>query len=460
MKFNSRDIKNRHFVFHIEQESSQPDVIFLQIYNDNRPSNLRFELLTEAEFIHKENLKAAFLGIYFGSFAFIMILILFLYIRSRNGVFLVYLIHIFFGNAFFLYYEGLVFKYLLPESGLVSDYLFVLLLAFAILSFQEFGRRLLKLDENLPLLNKTLIGLGIVIFCAIICVFISYETMVFLSLGMTYVAPFSILLLTVGSLQLFLQKPRSDLLIINLALFSWFMAAVVFIGKEFALLPGMFFTEEILKIAFFLEVIFLTLVLLKGVTVNINLKDRRIRYSSNIILSQKASIDEKEQELIKMNKLIDKSFNGMALLNQNMKITWFNKNFRYFHNLEEYTDEEIRSMRLDNIFHYEKVGDTINKCFLTNDNQDIESLVSKDGERYLWVKSTFSPLKDPDETVVLVVDADITELKDTQLELQKHNKGLEESNWFKTEVISNVSHDLASVLNTLTGFINLTKAEF
>lgn len=146
----------------------------------------------------------------------------------------------------------------------------------------------------------------------------------------------------------------------------------------------------------------------------------------------------------------------VSIMDPNDRIIYVNESFRktYGYSKEELIGRDIRMVRPEEMKHL-KISDILTKTSEGGWRGEIMN-IKKDGTLFPVLLSS-SALKDEQGNLVAMIGVgmDITEMRQTRVELQLAKEQAEESNRLKTALLNNLSHEIRTPMNAIMGFSNL-----
>lgn len=148
------------------------------------------------------------------------------------------------------------------------------------------------------------------------------------------------------------------------------------------------------------------------------------------VLFRNARQKEKlNRELAKLSFVVSKSTNTVLIFNARMELEWVNDTFlqNYGMTMEEFKME--RGISLYDVSRHTHIKPLVEECVRTKTAVSYESFTeSKDTGKH-WFQSILSPIFNEHGKLqnIIVIDSDITQLKDVEEELRQKNKDITDS---------------------------------
>jgi len=296
--FSERFYDHPHLLFNLELLSGEFGTFYLKIKNADQitvPLKIGVEK-TILEELHDYDVAN---GIYLGIFLVMWMYNLFLYFTTRNRAYLLYSTFVFtIGIALFTI-AGYSFKYIWPGAPVLEQRAFVMVSAAIPVTALAFAISFLKLKVNLPLARKILL------------VFIVLYTLIFVgaSLGFIPVSQNGIYALSISIFIIFgvaLILAKRGIREAKFYLGAWtvyLIGIVVFLLKDFGVLPYNNFTNRMMHFGSALEVVLLSFAL--GDYINTLRKEKEksqkealaaLKKNERIIREQNVVLEKKVKE--------------------------------------------------------------------------------------------------------------------------------------------------------------------
>lgn len=234
-----------------------------------------------------------------------------------------------------------------------------------------------------------------------------------------------------------------------ISIFILVLACIILKPEEFIFLIIEDFTVSFFMVSFFLEklssaqreYLVLDLQLFYAVVMAtcfflIILKSENKRLIEEISIKNKIlkrEVKENKEMLQKVTLLIDSIKNTAFIADENGKIVYSNNEFKKLINVHNIKNDEL----LYNVFHDLKEG---NKNIIREEISIDDKFIMQE----IFISSY------DNRTFISGIGTDITGLKKIQDKLEKSKKMAEEANRAKTSLISRVSHELKTPMNTIT----------
>lgn len=256
--FRERSIQQRKTIFKVHLIPNEMGNYYLHLKSDGEVINAPVILRTSENAIANASFEQIVFGFFYGILLITAILYFFFFFAMKEKVFLYYSLYVMFIGLLQFSLDGYFYEFITPNSGWLSD---KSVLLFAIISgffLGNYAQNYLNVSEVSKRLNRSFqavyVGLGVLL---IVILFVpkwfpySYPAMNVLGLVL--------LILIVTSLVAIYIKSKNIYQLFTLGILSLIIGFVIFILKNFSLLPYNFITENSSKLGTGLEVIFLSL---------------------------------------------------------------------------------------------------------------------------------------------------------------------------------------------------------
>ena len=180
-----------------------------------------------------------------------------------------------------------------------------------------------------------------------------------------------------------------------------------------------------------------------------------------VVYSQRATAEQSEEQLTLLGTALKTSANMVLITDIHARIVWVNDAFcnQFGYSFDEVIGQDPKLLKSGLVTPgvvgemWETIlggriwnGEFVNRC--------------KDGTLVI-VNQTISPIIDADGHVTHFVGIhdDITQRKESEIELREAKISAETANTVKTQFLANMSHELRTPLNAVLGFIDMMRLE-
>lgn len=175
---------------------------------------------------------------------------------------------------------------------------------------------------------------------------------------------------------------------------------------------------------------------------------QEIEYQTLQIQNHFKKLEQANNNLLKMSKIIEQTENGIMLISASGKIEWINKGFERMHG---FSLEELKKVKGDNIFdasHNLEIKRDISYCIANKQSVVyISKNITKLGKQK-WIQTTLSPIINESGELkqLIAIDTDYTPLKIAENEIVVAQKS-EEANKTKNELLASISNEVLTPLD-------------
>ena len=256
--FDQRSFKLRKTIFKISLAANEQQQFYLHVKSDGEQLSMPMLLLSTENLLEESSFEQFIFGFFYGILIIAAILYLFFFFALRDKTFLYYSMYVVFIGLLQFSIDGYFYKFITPESGWFSLHAVIIFACIANFFLGRYAQVFLKIKEYSRFINITfyvLFALDLLLFLSL---FIVPEALEF-SYPIANLLGLLLLLLIIASQVVIYSKTRSIDRFFAIGLFFLISGFVVFILKNFGVLPLTFLTENGSKLGTGLEVIFLSL---------------------------------------------------------------------------------------------------------------------------------------------------------------------------------------------------------
>lgn len=272
--FSERSIQNRKILFDINLPAHSQFDYYLHFKSDGEVINIPLQLRSNINFIQNYSLEQIIFGLFYGILAITCILYIFFYFTTKESAFLYYSLYVIVVGLLQFSLDGYFYEFIFPNANWISK---KAVLIFAVLTLFFLGKYFEKYINVKKAKSKITNYFGIMYFILIIAL------LLFLFNNATINSLSYPLINAIGLLFFFLILcALIEIYITTRVVFPLFTAGilflitgfVIFILKNFGVLPSNFITDNGSKFGTCLETIFYSLTMAKLIG---DLKDETIK---------------------------------------------------------------------------------------------------------------------------------------------------------------------------------------
>jgi diguanylate cyclase (GGDEF)-like protein len=255
--FGTRPVAHRDFLFPLDLAPGSQSIVYAR-FQSQGPVDINLSLLGADQLAETLSREQIAYGVYFGCVLMLLVWSGLVFVAVRDGAFLAYFAYV---GAFGLYMAvntGFAFQYLWPDSPAWANAALLALLNLALITALEFSTTILAARDYTPRLYKLARVQQVLaaIFIALIPVF-DYAVLVrptafLIMAGVVYLISIGFVNLVAGS------RPARFFVI---AWSAFLAGSMVFLLKNFGVLPHTFLTQHSWQVGSLLEMILLSMTL-------------------------------------------------------------------------------------------------------------------------------------------------------------------------------------------------------
>lgn len=256
--FNERNFEDRKTIFKLQLKANQTYTYFLHLKSDGEVINASLFLHSIEHLMKTSSFEQIIFGIFYGMMIIAAIIYLFFYFALKEQSFLYYSSYVVFIGLMQFAIDGYFYQFITPNSGWLSLHSVILLATIANFLLGRYAQVFLKINLYSHLIKSifyVLYGLNITLFLALLFV---PQIQVY-SYPIANVLGLVLLILIISSLVVVYNKTKKIDYFFATGIFFLVLGFIIFILKNFSVLPLTFWTENSSKLGTGMEVIFLSL---------------------------------------------------------------------------------------------------------------------------------------------------------------------------------------------------------
>ncbi len=257
LDFDTRAIAHRDFFFPLDLPAAGERTFYLR-YASQGPVDIHLALLDAAEMTGSVSREQLAYGVYFGAVIMLLVWSGLVFIAVRDNAFLAYFAYVATFGLYMGVNTGLAFQYLWPSSPQWANTCLLVLLNVSLITALHFSTTILRSRDYTPRLF--LIARGLQIAAAIAVALVPVLDYAVLVRPVTFLILISVIfLITLGVVSLLAGSRPARFFVIA---WSAFLAgSMIFVLKNFGVLPHTFLTQHSWQVGSLLEMILLSMTL-------------------------------------------------------------------------------------------------------------------------------------------------------------------------------------------------------
>ena len=269
--YAERSFKLRKTIFKISLAANEQQQFYLHVKSDGEQLSMPMILLSTENLLEESSFEQFVFGFFYGILIIAAILYLFFFFAMRDKTFLYYSMYVVFIGLLQFSIDGYFYKFVTPDSGWFSLHAVIIFACIANFFLGRYAQVFLKIKVYSRFINNAfyvLYALDLILFLSLFFIPKALEFSYPIANGLGLI----LLLLIIASLGIIYSKTGMIDRFFAIGLFFLISGFVVFILKNFSILPLTFWTENGSKFGTGLEVVFLSLSMANLIR---NLKDDR-----------------------------------------------------------------------------------------------------------------------------------------------------------------------------------------
>lgn len=268
--FDQRSFRVRKTTFKINLAANESQQFYLHIKSDGEQLAMPMILHTSENMLEESSFEQFIFGFFYGILIIASILYMFFFFGMRDKTFFFYSMYVIFIGLLQFSIDGYFYKFVTPQSGWFSMHAVIIFASFASFFLGCYAQVYLKVKQFNKFINSVFYVVYAIDFLLVISLFVipdhAYAYPLANGLGLIL-----LLLIIASQIIIYIRTRKIDRFFAT-GIFFLVAGFVVFILKNFGVLPITFLTENGSKLGTGMEVIFLSLSMANLIK---NLKDER-----------------------------------------------------------------------------------------------------------------------------------------------------------------------------------------
>ena len=311
-KFNTRDVKNRNFLFLLKIKPQHHYTYLVRIKNNGETLRIPMELIQQKQYIEEEIGRLVLMGLFYGLFFFVIIFHLFLYFTIKESIYWVYSVFVFFFALFLASVDGLTYQYFWPSFPYWHNVMVVFSVAMASFTLLVFADKFMGLKKNgraqLRITYTVAEGLFLLIAG------MSFINELYL-LSVKLVNVFALIAIVFMIYLSMRQRMRKNSYAIYFlyAFFMFMVGVIIYVLRNFGIFPDNILATYSLKSGVAIEVILLAFAVsdrFKRIKEDANARlERKVQKRTEVIQQQNSELEaQRDLAILQKQKLEQKSY--------------------------------------------------------------------------------------------------------------------------------------------------------
>jgi diguanylate cyclase (GGDEF)-like protein len=255
--FASRAVAHRDFVFPLSIPAQGERHYYLR-YESQGPIDISLSLLSAPELLAAVSREQFAFGIYFGCVLMLLVWSGLVFVAVRDKAFFAYFAYVACFGLYMLVNNGIAFQFLWPDNPAWANTSLIVLLNLAVFAALQFSRVILRAKDYTPKLDRVAQALQLVFVASLLVTPLLDYAQIIVPLTMAIMASV-IFMLILGTVSMVSGSRPARFYLLA---WGFFLAgSIVFLLKNFGVLPHTFFTQNGWQVGALLEMILLSMTL-------------------------------------------------------------------------------------------------------------------------------------------------------------------------------------------------------
>ena len=255
--FSSRDVAHRDFLFPLTVPAETERTFYLR-YASQGPIDINLSLLDPSTMAAALGREQMAYGIYFGCVLMLLVWSGLVFVAVRDRAFLAYFAYVATFGVYMAVNTGFAFQYFWPDSPDWANTCLIVLLSLAMITALEFSTTILRARDYAPRMERIARGLQILGLILIALIpFLSYAVLIRPTTLMIFASV--IFMIGLGLVSLMAGSRPARFYVI--AWGAFLAGSIVFLFKNFGLVPHTFMSQHSWQVGALLEMILLSMTL-------------------------------------------------------------------------------------------------------------------------------------------------------------------------------------------------------
>ena len=258
MPFKERSLNSTKTLFRPVLEPNQVTRFYLHLKSDGEVINAPIYMKSAEKELEMASFEQFIFGIFYGLLFITAIIYMFFYFAMKERSFLFYSLYVTFIGLLQFSVDGYFYQYFAPNNGWLSSHsviIFATLANFFLGKYSQVFLNIKKYSYTIYRMFYVLYGLNLLSITALL---VYPKSLEYLYPVANVLGLFLLLLIIVSILVVYFKTKKIDKFF-SIGVFFLISGFVIFILKNFSVLPSVFWTENSSKLGTGLEVIFLSL---------------------------------------------------------------------------------------------------------------------------------------------------------------------------------------------------------
>jgi two-component system, sensor histidine kinase LadS len=256
--FNERSVDLRKTIFKIHLEPKESKSYFLHIKSDGEQLSMPLVLHNAESLLEQSSFEQFVFGFFYGILIIAAILYLFFFFGMKDKTFFYYSMYVVFIGLLQFSVDGYFYKFITPQSGWFSLHSVIIFATIASFFLGRYAQVFLKIKNYSKSINNAFYVLYALDALLMIGLFVYPKTLEY-SYPIANLLGLYLLTLIISSIVIIYNKTKTIDKFFAVGILFLISGFVVFILKNFSVLPHTFWTENGSKLGTGMEVIFLSL---------------------------------------------------------------------------------------------------------------------------------------------------------------------------------------------------------